>query len=142
MTSGTRLKNTYLNNCTESAGGTYGKAEGEGAYLYGESERSPIVSVLHDLEDVSLEIDLSVKELVVERLHGNLFPSIGVFPEITVLEVDIVRDGFTGQSDFLIDPSSDSGHEGPVGDRDGDDEQNEEEEIEEPSSSEGEDLSD
>lgn len=100
------------------------------------------MSVLHNLEDISLEIDLSVKELLVERLHGDLLSCIGVFPEITVLEVDIVRDGFTGQSNFLIDPRSDSGHESPVCDRDGDDEKDEEEKVKEPSGSEGEDLGD
>ena len=100
------------------------------------------MSVLHDLKDVPLEIDLSVKELVVERLHGDLLAGICVLLEVTVLEVDIVRNGFTGQSDFLIDSRADSGHEGPVSDRDGDDENDEEEEVEEPSGSEGEDLGD
>ena len=106
------------------------------ADLQGESERSPIVSVLHDLENISLEIDLSIKEFVVEGLHGDLLACICVLLEVTVLEVDIVRNGFTGQSDFLIDSRANSGHESPVGDRDGDDEEDEEEEVKDPSCSE------
>lgn len=70
--------------------------------------------VLHNLQHVPLEINFSIKELIVENLHRQLFASVGVFPQRTVLQVDIVFDGFTWEWDFFIDPLTDPRHQSPV----------------------------
>ena len=113
-TSGMRLKKTYRKS--------YPLAEfpvGETAYLFGETERSPIMPVLHNFKHVPLEIDLSIKEFIMEFLHRQFLSSLGVFPKFTVLQVDIMFNGFTGEWDFFINPLTDSRHDSPVSNSDG-----------------------
>lgn len=41
----------------------------------GEAEASPVMSVFHDLESVSIEVDLAVEVHLVESLHWDLVPA-------------------------------------------------------------------
>ena len=75
--------------------------------------------VFHNFKHVPLEIDLSIKELIMEFLHRQFLSSLGIFPKFTVLQVDIMFNGFTGEWDFFINPLTDSRHDSPVSDSDG-----------------------
>ena len=91
-----------------------------GAYLGGELERSPIVAVFHDIQNVALEVDFSVKVSVVELLHGELAPRGDKLTERRVLQVDIVLDRLAGEGNLFVDTPAVSRGEHPVtnGERD------------------------
>ena len=83
-------------------------------YLLGETEGSPIMPVLHNLKHVPLEINLSIKEFIMELLHRQFLSGLCVLSQFTVLQIDIMINGFTGEWDFFIDPLTDSRHDCPV----------------------------
>lgn len=89
---------------------------------------SPVMPVLHDVQNITLKINLLVKVCVVENLHRDLSVLI-LFLKLLVLEVKIVADGFTGERDLFIHPLSKFGFKSPVSDSDGDTEEDDEEPI-------------
>ena len=96
--------------------------------------------VFHNFKHVPLEIDLSIKELIMEFLHRQFLSSLGIFPKFTVLQVDIMINGFTGEWDFFINPLTNPRHDSPVSYSNGNTSKETEEEIECPSCFEREEL--
>lgn len=97
----------------------------------GEAEVGPIVSVLHHVQAVALEGDLAVKVQLVEGLHGDLgalatvgFLVLGL--QFRGVELQVVRHGFPGQLDLLVEAGREQRQERPVGHQDGHREQQEE----------------
>jgi hypothetical protein len=86
--------------------------------------------ILHNLQNIPLELYLSIKVLIMKFLHWQLRPSCFILPKIRVLQVDISTDGFTGEGDFFVDPSAIFRYAGPVTDGCGEESQEEEEEVE------------
>lgn len=96
--------------------------------LGGKLKSSPVMPVLHDVQNITLKINLLVKVRVVENLHRDL--SVLVFLlKLLILEVEIVADGFTRELDLFIHPLSEFGFKSPVSDSDGDTEEDDEEPI-------------
>lgn len=89
------------------------------------------MSVLHDLEDIALELDFSVKVGIVELLHGDL--GALVLSQAGGLQVDVVVKGFAGEGDLFVDSSSVLGREVPVADSEGDEEKDKEDPVGGPS---------
>lgn len=56
----------------------------------GETEASPVVAVLHNLEAVTLELDIAVKVHLVEGLHGDLVGATVLETVGLLLEVEVV----------------------------------------------------
>lgn len=96
--------------------------------LGGKLKSSPVMPVLHDVQNITLEINLLVKVRVVENLHGDLSVLV-LFLKLLVLEVQIVADGFTGELDLFIHPLSEFRFKSPVCDSDRDTEENDEEPV-------------
>ena len=93
-----RLVKTYLNSwCKRQLSPKDGLT-----HLGGEFERRPVVPVLHDLQNITLKLDLSVKEGIVELLHRDL--GVLVFAQVRVLQVDVVVERFAGERDLLVEP--------------------------------------
>lgn len=59
----------------------------------GEAEAGPVVTVLHNLEAVTLEVDVTVKVHLVEGLHGDLVGATVLETVGLLLEVQVVLDG-------------------------------------------------
>ena len=83
--------------------------------------------VLHNLKNISFEIDFSVKVGIVELLHRDL--GRRVLLELRVLEVDVVLDRFAGERHLFIEPLAVLGHESPIANSEGDKEDDDEEDI-------------
>ena len=136
MTSGMRLVKTYLNSCSQRCH----PREVRQTYLWGELEGRPVVSVLHDVQHITLELDLSVKVGVVELLHGDL--GVLVLSQIGALQVDVVIERLAGEGNLLIKSLAVLRAEGPVADSEGHEQDNNEEPVESPSCLEGEEALD
>ena len=55
-----------------------------------EPEVRPVVPVLHNIQRITVEVDVTVEVHLVERLHGNLAPA-AVFGAIRVfMEIEIM----------------------------------------------------
>lgn len=67
----------------------------------GEPEACPIMSVLHHLQHVAIELDVAIKVHVVEGLHGDLGISAVSRPVELILERKIVLNGATWNSGLL-----------------------------------------
>lgn len=67
----------------------------------GEAEAGPVVPVLHNLEGVAVEVDVTVKILLVEGLHGD--PGLAMVLELILglLEGEVVLDGAAGEPGLL-----------------------------------------
>lgn len=114
--------------------GEVGEAD-ETTHGRSELERSPVMSVLHHVQDVPLELDLAVKVRIVEHLHRDLLAPVFVQRRRLDLEVRLL--GLVGQRDLLIETTAKLGGERPVGDGDGDEDDGEDDEIGCPSGLEG-----
>lgn len=95
------------------------------------------MSVFHDLQDITLEVDFSIKVRIVELLHGDLGTGSFVFAEVGIFEIDIVVQGSTGKGDFFVDSSTVFGSEPPIADGQRDKEDHKEDPVECPSGFEG-----
>lgn len=58
----------------------------------GEAEAGPIVAVLHDLQAVAIEVDITVKVHLVEGLHGDLVFAMVLGLVLGLLEGEVVLD--------------------------------------------------
>lgn len=93
------------------------------------------MSVLHDLQNVTLEVDFAIEVGIVELLHGKLGSLI--FSQVGQFEIDIMFDGLAGEGHLLIKTSTVFRGEPPVSNGQGDEEDNHEEPVECPSGFEG-----
>lgn len=96
--------------------------------LGGKFKSSPVVPVLHDIQDITFKVNFLVKVRVVENLHRNL-PVLVLFLQFLILEVEIVADGFTRKLDLFIHSLSEFGFKSPVSDSDGDTEEDDKEPV-------------
>lgn len=86
----------------------------------GEAEASPVVAVLHDLEGVPVEVDVSIKVHLVERLHGDLVLAMVLGLVGRLLEGQVVLDGAAGVAGLLVLTRADRGDDDPVAAQDWD----------------------
>lgn len=79
----------------------------------GESEASPIGSVLEDLQAVTIEFDIAIEVLVVESLHRDL--RLSTIPQSIglVLEGKVMLDWAPGQSNLLISARAEARRHSP-----------------------------
>lgn len=92
-----------------------------------EAEASPVMAVLHHLETVALEVDLTIEVHLVEGLHGDLvlatvFETVGL-----LLEVKVVLDASVRESGLVSLPRADGGDNEPESSEKGQIDQNREE---------------
>lgn len=80
----------------------------------GKFERSPIVSVLHNLEAVALEADFSSKVLLMECLHRDLVTSTIPGLVLRLVEVEIVLNWLSGMLNLFIFARGETGRNCPV----------------------------
>lgn len=62
----------------------------------------PVVSVLHDLQSITLEIDLTVKVHLMKGLHGDLAFAIVPCPVFRVMELQVMLNTSTRVTSFLV----------------------------------------
>jgi hypothetical protein len=86
----------------------------------GEAEAGPVVPVLHDLQGVTFEVDLSVKVLLVESLHGDFVAAIVFLTILLVVEGKVVLDRLARELGLLILARRESGVCSPEGGEYGD----------------------
>lgn len=83
-----------------------------------ETEVGPVVAVLHDLQCVTVEVDLAIKVLLVEGLHGDLVAAVVLGLVFGTVEGEIVLNWCTGVLGLLVLAGSVSRSNGPEGDED------------------------
>ncbi len=88
-------------------------------HLGSETKGSPIMSVLHHLEDIPFEVDLSLEVGVMHDLHWNLACSGVLLCEIHIFNLHVSLQPFSGKNALLVNPGADSAHDGPIRDGDG-----------------------
>lgn len=84
----------------------------------------------------TLEGDLVVKVGVVEDLVRDLAAEV-LAPELVVLELEVVADRLAGQLDLVVKAGAPVGGGPPVGDRDGQEQDDKQDEVERPAGEEG-----
>jgi len=85
-----------------------------------EAEVGPVVAVLHNLESVAIEVDVTVEVLLVESLHGDLAAAVVLCAIGLLVELEVVLNGGTGVASLLVLAGSVAGSNGPEGHQDGD----------------------
>lgn len=85
-----------------------------------EAEVGPIVTVLHDLKSVTVEVDITVKVLLVESLHGDLAAAVVLCAVGLLVELEVVLDGGAGEAGLFVLAGSVARGNGPEGHQDGD----------------------
>lgn len=85
-----------------------------------EAEVGPVVTVLHDLESVAVEVDIAVKVLLVEGLHGNLAAAVVLGAVGLLVELEVVLNGGARVASLLVLAGSVAGGNGPEDHQDGD----------------------
>lgn len=78
----------------------------------------PIMTLLEDVQHVTIEFNFSFKVRVMEDLHGDFFLAMVPFPELWVVDGDILLKVFTGHENLGVLASTISTGHGPVCDRD------------------------
>lgn len=84
-----------------------------------ETEVGPIVTVLHDLKGVAVEVDIAVEVLLVESLHGDLRTAVVLGAVGLLVELEVVLNGGTRVASLLVLAGSVAGSNGPEGHQDG-----------------------
>ena len=80
-------------------------------------------------ERQTIEVDLVLEVRVVEDLHGDLLLAEVLCLELRVLDGDVLVKGAAGELDLEVLAGTVDGHDCPVGDGDGETEENDEEDI-------------
>lgn len=86
----------------------------------GEAEVGPVVPIFHDLEAVTVEVDVTVKIHLVEGLHGYLVLAMILGLVGGLLEGKIVLDGTAWIPSLLVLSRADGGHDQPEAGQQGD----------------------
>lgn len=85
----------------------------------GEVEVGPVVTHLQNLKAVSLEVDIAVKELLLERLQGNLVLSIVGVAVLLLVELEVVLNGLAGELGLVVLAGGNLGGDDPEASEDG-----------------------
>lgn len=93
----------------------------------GEAEVGPVMSILQDLQHITLYIDLASEVLLVESFHGNLGTTKVLLPVLLAVELEVCLNGLAGELGLIVLPGRHAGCDGPEGDQNGDCGQNREE---------------
>ena len=84
----------------------------------GQLEVSPVVAVLKDIEQVTVDIDLAVDVHLGEVLEGNLGAAVVLAPQLVGLEGQVGLNGAVGQLGLLVNARAEAGFEGPESNQD------------------------
>lgn len=68
----------------------------------GEAEAGPVMSILHDVQAVTVKVNLVVEVHLLERLQGNSVLSIVLGSVGLLLECEVVLDGTAGVLGLLV----------------------------------------
>jgi len=94
----------------------------------GKAEANPVMTLLHDLKAVTLEVDIAVKVHFVESLHGDLVGATILETVGVLLELEVVLDTTVGEANLLILARADGGdYKPPSGEQGKIDDEGEEE---------------
>lgn len=85
-----------------------------------EAETGPVMTVLHDLETVTVELDVAVEEHLLECLQGNSVLAIVLALVGLLLEGEVVLDGTARVLCLFVLAGSQSRNDNPEGGQDGD----------------------
>lgn len=86
----------------------------------GKAEASPVVPVLHNLQAVAIEVDITVEIHLMEGLHGNLVPAMVLRLVRRLLEGEIVLDRPAREPGLLVPPRGDGRDDEPESSQDRD----------------------
>ena len=64
--------------------------------LPSETEACPVMTILKDLQSITLEVNVSIKVLLEESCHGDLALAVVLDAVMLTMEVQVVLDGTTG----------------------------------------------
>lgn len=81
--------------------------------IQGKAKGCPIMTILEDLESISVEINTSSKVQLEKDLQRDLVSSVPPRPVTLALETQVVFDRSTGELDFIIESRAELGEEGP-----------------------------
>lgn len=79
----------------------------------GEAEAGPVVAVLHNLEAVTLEVNITIEVHLVEGLHGDLVAATVLEAVGLLLELEVVLDTTVRKANLLILARADGGDDKP-----------------------------
>lgn len=105
--------------------------------VHSELEARPVVALLHNIEDVTVDVNLAVKVGVVEGLHGHLLV-LPLLTELGVLDGVVLAQGAVGKSSLLVDTGPILAGDNPVANGQGHEEENEEDDVDGPRAAKGE----
>lgn len=75
----------------------------------GEAEAGPVVAVLHNLEAVTLKVNITIEVHLVEGLHGDLVATTVLEAVGVLLELEVVLDTTVRKANLLILARADRG---------------------------------
>lgn len=94
----------------------------------GEAEAGPVMAVLHNLEAVTLEVNITIKVHLVESLHGDLVVATVLEAVGLLLELEVVLNTTVRKANLLILARADGGdYKPPSGEQGKIDDEGEEE---------------
>jgi hypothetical protein len=79
----------------------------------GEAEAGPVVAVHHNLEAVTLEVNIAIEVHLVEGLHGDLVAATVLEAVGLLLELEVVLDTTVRKANLLILARADGGDDKP-----------------------------
>jgi hypothetical protein len=85
-----------------------------------EAEAGPVMSILHDLQAVTVEVNLIIKVHLAKRLEGDLVLAMVFGTVRLLLEGEVVFDGTAGVLGLLILARGQGRHGNPESSEDGD----------------------
>ena len=84
-----------------------------------EAECCPVMAIFHDVERVSIEVNVAIEIHFVESLHGNFLLAFIPCPILLSLETDIMLYRPSGKFSFLVHTRRESRSQGPEHNEDG-----------------------
>lgn len=90
----------------------------------GQLEVGPVVAVLKNIEQVTVDVDLAVDVHLGEILERNLGAAVVLAPQLVGLEGQVGLNGAVGQLSLLVNARAEAGFEGPESDQDGEEKHN------------------
>lgn len=97
--------------------------------VQGEAKVGPVVAVLEDVEDVTIEVDLAVDVHFGKGLDGDLGAARPLGLVGSILEGDVGLDRAAGELGVFVDAGAEGGLETPVGNQDREEGENAEEDF-------------
>lgn len=88
--------------------------------LPGETEAGPVMSILKNIQSITLEVNISIKVLLKESCHRNLALAVVFDAVVLAVEFQVVLDGTTGVFSLFILAGRSSRCNGPEDHQNGD----------------------